>query len=240
MGIPIQVAHVCPSPSSASDSNRIRILHSPSSPQHKGTPQIRQAIKNLQAKGYPIDFIEMVGKPNAEVLEELACCDFVVDQLNGDGPISGFGTEAAFFGKPAINGTHTTHAWEIYSADQIPLVHHCHNDAIESAIETLIVNKEYRIELGKRAQQFVRSRWTPKKIAERYVRLIEGDIPDDWMYDPRNLRYVHGYGPETQIRQAVRGVIETGGKDALHLSDKPELERRFIEFACLQPTTLSS
>jgi hypothetical protein len=197
-------------------------------------------MKNLQAKGYPIDYIELIAKPNVEVLKELACCDFVVDQLNGDGPISGFGTEAAFFGKPAINGTHTTDAWEIYADDQIPLVHHCHNDAIESAIEELIIDEKLRVELGKRAQQFVRSRWTPKKVAERYMRLIQGDIPDDWMYDPRNLRYVHGYGPENQIRQAVRAVIEMGGKEALRLSDKPELEQRFVEFAGLKSTTLSS
>ena len=241
IGVPLKSPDVRGSPEPVSTAGRIRILHCPSAPRLKGTPQIRQAICNLQAKGHPIDFIEIVDKPNVEVLKEMARCDFVVDQLNSDTPMSTIVTEAAFFGKATLIGLHTTDALESSGAENFPLTHRCYgSETVESAIEKLIVDEAYRLEVGKQAQQFVRSQWTFKKVAERYVRLIEGDVPDHWMYDPKDLRYVYGWGPEDSIKQAVRDLIEYGGVAALQLSDKPELEKRFIEFAGLDSAVLAT
>jgi len=52
------------------------------------------------------------------------------------------------------------------------------------------------------------------------------------LYDPKDIRYLHGWGlSEERAKYLVRAVIETGGKEALLLSDKPELEQLFLEFA---------
>jgi hypothetical protein len=103
---------------------------------------------------------------------------------------------------------------------------------MEAAIETLIVDTAYRHELGAKAKQFAETNWAPKAVAARYLRLIHGDVPADWLFDPRQLRYLHGCGlPEARTKELVREVIACGGVDALQLQDKPELERLFVEFA---------
>jgi hypothetical protein len=62
--------------------------------------------------------------------------------------------------------------------------------------------------------------------------LIEGDIPEEWLRDPREIRYMQGACiPEERARSLVRKVIEKGGREALQVSDKPELEALFVKFA---------
>ncbi len=214
-------------------SRGIRILHSPSDIEGKGTLRIREIIKNLQAKGYPLEFIEIIGKPNAVVLNELAHCDFVIDQLYCDTPMAGFATEAAYFGKPAIVGGYgLAEIRKIFPADKMPPVLFCHPDEMEKAIEKLIVDEIYRKELGRKVKRFVETNWTPKKVAKRYLQLIRGNIPEDWRYDPKDIRYLHGIGlPEYRSKELIRSVIEKGGKKALQLSDKPDMEKLFVEFA---------
>jgi hypothetical protein len=222
--------------SEASNKRTIRIVHSPSRPEAKGTARIRQAIRSLQARGYPIDFIEIIGKPNTLVLNELGRCDFIVDQLYSETPMAGFAAEAAVFGNPAIVGGYAQEEiLRIFPTDKIPPVHYCHPDKIEEAIEKLIVEEDYRLELGRRAKELMENNWTPEKVARRYLRLIEADEADgleDWLWDPNDIHYLHGAGlPEHRVKQLVRAVIERGGKEALQLSDKPELEHMFVEFA---------
>lgn len=215
-----------------SSNDHVRILHSPSHPLSKGTPQIRQAIENLRAKGLAIDYVEVTGKPNHEVLAELAHCDFVVDQLYSDLLLSGFATEAAFFGKPAVVGGYGLEAAQKnYPGGKPPPAHICHPDEIQCAIEKLVVDRDYRLQLGKEAREFVQTQWAPVKVAERYLRLIRGDIPAEWVCSPQDVKYLHGYGfTEQKVKHLVGGFIRQGGKECLQLSDKPELERSFLEF----------
>jgi hypothetical protein len=214
-------------------SRGIRILHSSSDLEGKGTLRIREIIKNLQAKSYPLEFIEIIGKSNAVVLNELAHCDFVIDQLYSDTPMASFATEAAYFGKPAIVGGYgQAEIRRIFPAEKIPPVFFCHPDEMEKAIEKLIVDEIYRKELGRKVKQFVETNWTPKKVAKRYLQLIRGNIPEDWLYDPKDISYLHGCGlPEYRSKELIKSVIEKGGKKALQLSDKPDLEHMFMEFA---------
>jgi hypothetical protein len=69
-------------------------------------------------------------------------------------------------------------------------------------------------------------------VAARFVQLINGDIPEEWLFDPGRIRYVHGMGlSETRARTIVAAVVRHGGVKALGLSDKPGLEKVFLEFA---------
>ena len=212
--------------------DHVRILHSPSHPLSKGTPRIRQAIENLRTKGLTIEYVEITGKPNHEVLTEISQCDFVIDQLYSDLLLSGFATEAAFFGKPAVVGGYgLSAAKKDYPGGNPPPSHICHPDEIQRAIEKLVVDRDYRLQLGKDAQEFVQTHWAPVKVAERYLRLIRGDIPAEWVCSPNDVKYLHGYGfPEQKVKQWVGDFIRQGGKECLQMADKPELERRFLEF----------
>ncbi|MGC8733986.1 MAG: glycosyltransferase [bacterium] len=61
--------------------DKIIILHAPSSPLVKGTPLIRAAIKKLKLEGYKFEYIELINKPNEEVLENLRKSHIVLNQV---------------------------------------------------------------------------------------------------------------------------------------------------------------
>ena len=182
----------------------ITILHSPSDPIAKGSDRIRAAIFELVQRGYSINFVEISGKPHAEVIKELRECDFVVDQVYSDTPMAGFVTEAAWFGKPAVvGGYYKEYILNDYPLEHIPPSLYCHPDEITSAIERLIVDEEYRLELGRLAQGFVRTKWTSGLIARRYLQIIEGDAPEEFMFDPGRIHYVQGSGMPEHISREI-------------------------------------
>src|SRR6185295_19709065 len=142
VGIPFVMP---PQPPPITKAGSLRILHAPSLPAAKGTPQIRMVIDKLHERGFEFEYIEVIGKPHGEVIRELAACDFVIDQIYSDTPMPGFATEAAFMAKPAIVGGYGLKTLDsILPADQIPPSFVCHPSELEQAVEKLIVDPEYR------------------------------------------------------------------------------------------------
>lgn len=220
----------------------VRILHCPSVPEGKGTVQIRKAIAAIKRRGHSVDYVEITGKANEEVLKAISECDFVVDQAYSDMPMMGFATEAASFGKPALIGGYY---WEQMRDDIeesfIPPALFCHPEMIQESIQRLVTDEEFRRELGRRAYEFVRQHWTPRKVAERFVRMSKADIPQEWLYDPKRIRYVHGMGlSEARVRRIVLSVLQYGGQKALQLEDKPELKERLVQFASESSVSMST
>jgi hypothetical protein len=212
---------------------KVRVLHAPSHREAKGTGKIRMAVANLQKRGCAVELVEIHGKENKVVLAELPRCDFILDQLYSDTPMAALTVEAAFFSKPAVVGGYAKEEnSKFYPPGHIPPSYYCHPDNYEDAVLQLIEDEDYRLELGRRAKEFVDTNWRPAIIAERYLQLIGNNIPKDWWYDPKDIRYVHGAGlSEKRAKEVLQSIIETGGKEALQLSDKPELEQLFVEFA---------
>ncbi|HYR06278.1 MAG TPA: hypothetical protein VEQ60_00825 [Longimicrobium sp.] len=239
VGIPGRAAPVEVEASAESDESGaerpVRILHSPSHPEAKGTPRIRAAVERLRARGHRVELVEITGRPNAEVMRELARCDLVVDQLYSDTPMAGFAAEAARFGKPAVVGGYGAPAMaDAIPPSQMPPTAYCHPDDLEATLERLVADAAYRVDLGRRAREFVLRRWAPRRVARRFLRLIDGDVPPGWLFDPARVSHVHGCAlPEERARELVRGVVELGGVGALCLSDKPEMERRVLRMAGL-------
>lgn len=211
----------------------IRILHSPSHPAVKGTSKIANSIRNLQSKGYNIEFILIQGISNREVLEEIKQCDFVVDQVYSDTPMAGFATEAAWFGKPAVVGGYGIEYLKSFVPEGMwPPSLICHPDEIEQSIEYLITHPEARSQLGKEAQRFVQEKWSAVEVAKRYLRIIEGDIPNEWWLDPRQVLYLEGVGQSVeQTKKIVREMVEVYGKESLQLNHRPNLLCAFLDLA---------
>jgi hypothetical protein len=116
----------------------------------------------------------------------------------------------------------------------MPPTEYCHPDDVERAIERLVADADYRLSLGARARAFVQSEWSVPRVAERYLRLLTGDVPATWRFDPGDatFRYVHGCAlPEHRARGLVADVVRLGGRAALQVGDKPELERALLAFA---------
>ncbi|MEN6374499.1 MAG: glycosyltransferase [Smithella sp.] len=215
------------------DKNIVRILHAPSKPEPKGTPVIRQAIHSLQQKGLALDYVEITGRPNAEVLRELERCDFIIDEIYSDTPMAVFATEAAFAGKPAIVGSYYVGRIkdDLPQSDMPPSMF-CHPDRLETAIEKLIIDHKFREELGEKALEFVKTNWSATKVARHYLSLITGNFPAKWLFDPVNIRYLHGCGlAEAKAKRIIAAFLKTGGRRSLCLSGKPQLEEMFVRFA---------
>ena len=233
VGVPVRMPQPAFSGGSKYSSSRaIRILHCPSSPQVKGTDAIRAAVAALKSEGHVIDYTEITGKPNSTVMKELAECDFIVDQLYSDTPAATLVAEAAFLGKPAVVAGECKPFIDTLSTNYAPPTIYCSPDEIKDEIERLIVDADLRKILGKRAQEFVMARWTPIEVAKRFLSVITGEIPDDWMCDPYEINYVPIVGMSKESARAViRQLIDNCELSALQLTDKPKLQQLFVEFA---------
>lgn len=209
------------------------IVHAPTRPGPKGSVQIEKAINSLKEKGYAIDFKKIAGRPNPEVLNAISQSDFVVDELFSDTTMASFATEAAVFAKPAVVGMYGYDKLKKYTeSSMLPPSFVCHPDEIEAAIEKLLADRDYRIKLGDSARQFIEQQWNARQVAKRFLKLISGEIPQEWWFDPKAIDYLHGWGlTEQRVMEVVNKIIDTYGKSALQLSDKPALEQAFVELA---------
>ncbi|WP_289239379.1 glycosyltransferase [Pseudomonas sp. FEMGT703P] len=217
-------------------SDHVRILHCPSHPAAKGTPQIKQAISNLIAKGHKIEFVLVHGRAHSEVLDEIQKCDFVVDQLYSDGPLAGFATEAAWFGKPAIVGGYSLDTIrKLAPSGMCPVSKICAPDDIQVAIEELIVDRAERLRLGREAQRFVREMWNCAEVAHRYNRLMDQDVPVSWWLHPDSILLLEGSGQSLlRTKENIRQMVNFYGVASLQLSHRPDLEAAFLKLADIE------
>lgn len=77
------------------------LMHAPSNHAGKGTDLLRAAVETLQDEGIAFRYHEISGRSHAEVLEQLARADLVVDQLRL-GSFGAASVEAWALGKPVI------------------------------------------------------------------------------------------------------------------------------------------
>lgn len=171
------------------------ILHCPSKPQAKGTEIIRNVIYDLTAEGYTFDYKEIINKSHNEVLAALDECTFVVDQLYSDLHMAGFATEAAFYSKPAIVGGYeldklseicgSTYTAPTYQIKPTP-------SDLKKAIIFFLENPEKCEQLGRQSHLFVEKHYRPSIVARNLLKIINNDIPNDWIIEPDTFRFDHG------------------------------------------------
>lgn len=212
--------------------DKIRILHAPSNPKIKGTYYIDAAVQRLIDKGYRIDFIKINGVSNKVVVQELKKCDFVVDQVYSDTPLAGLASEAACLGKPSVvSGYAAGKISDICQEDDIPPSLYVLPDDLESAIERLICDHEYRKKLGEDAHSFMAKKWSRELVAKRILRVINDDIPEEWTFNPNDVIYLEGVGVSRKdSKDVIKKIIEQHGIKSLQLTDKPLLQRAYLEY----------
>jgi len=218
IGFPFAARDAAAAEPGRDDDRAVRILHCPTDMTAKGTERVRAAVEASRARGATIDYRELSGRPHAEVLDALAWTDFVVDEVHGDTPMAGLATEAAYFGKPSVVGSYAAGArLEIPGAPNPPSMY-CHPDGLDEAIWTLVSDRAARLDLGRRAREFVQSEWAPASVAARMLRVIAGDAPASWIVRPEQLSYVLGYGiAEPVLRARLQRLVAERGVDALGL-----------------------
>ncbi len=233
LGLPDR-AQLCAAPVTkpAGRSGVIRIVHAPSHPICKGSNEIRAMVQDLRAEGLDIDLIELVGRPNQDVLDELAACDFVIDQLYSDTPMAGLAMEAAAFGKPSVVGGYGFDVLRpLVPADMWPPSAICHPAQLKETVRRLAEDADYRLRLGEEARRFVAEKWG-RNTAARWATLIEGRAPDDWFYDPASVCYTFGCGIERHVlARSLGAYLKLFGRKGLFLEHRPDIERAIIDLA---------
>lgn len=213
-------------------SDKVRILHAPSHLAGKGTQEIRQVMQNLLKKNLAIEYIEISGKQNAEVLKEIARSDLIVDQFYSDTPMAAFATEAAMLGKPAVVGGYYSKTYkDEITAENLPPTVFCLPEEVEQTLEKLILDKPLREALGDQARAFVEKHWHAKTVAARFLQLFE-QVPTEWLISPQDCHHLQGIGlHQTQARANITDIINGHGVEGLQLAHKPYLQERYRAFS---------
>lgn len=208
-----------------------RIVHAPSRPITKGSAIFTKIIEKLKLK-YEIEYIELVGKTNDEVLNELQQCDFVLDEIYSDMPLGGLSSEAASFKKITVVGGYY---FELIKSDvqnkYIPPSLYCHPDQIEELISRLINDKRLRESLGKDIFNFIKMNWSSREIASKYLMLIDNIYPEEWVYNTNSNEYIYGYGiSKEELKKQYINMYDKFGIEVFQLKHNPNLEKKIFDF----------
>lgn len=219
-----------PSQAASFTGSGVRVLHAPSDVA-KGSKRIREWIDLLRADGVEIDYLELVKRPHREVLQAIAQSDLVVDQLYSDSPLAAFAAEAAYLGKPVlVGGYYAGQIRDDLASDLIPPSCFVTPEAFPASLRALVTDAGLRSEMGLRVSGYVRSRWSRSAVARRYQQLIEGKPSPEWMYDPANIRYVHGWGLEEKaLADVIRSLRDRFGSAVFQLGRNPSALSRLLE-----------
>ncbi len=232
IGMPSLGASCFSAPAGKMENPGLRIVHAPTFPECKGTAQIRKIVAEVKESGVRVEYIELTGKPHSHVLQELAMCDFVIDELYSDTCLAGLATEAASLGKPSVIGSYADYqSMGLREDDKKPPSVFVRPEEVQSTVKAIVHEKERLITIGNEARRFVIEEWSPKRVAARILKLISGEIPQEWLFDPREITYVHGWGFPVETQRAyLREIMKHHPLTSFGISDKPKLMAAIAKF----------
>jgi hypothetical protein len=118
-----------------------------------------------------------------------------------------------------------------YNEQKLPPSAFVHPNDIEKTIEELIIDKEKRKKLGEEAFLFVQNNWSSSSVAKRYIKLINNDYPNEWIYNPNNIKYLYGCGlSEQQLLKNLKKFSKgKKGLNVFFLKDKPLINDEYFK-----------
>ena len=154
-----------PTPQEPHDS--IRILHSSTDPEIKGTIYLEKAVDELRRRGYNIELL-IVGKYNpvpASVMPKLyAWADIVVNELLL--PLHSLvGIEAMLCERPVVSSYKISRR-----ISNPPIVDVCPSTLVET-LERLIQSPKLRRELGEQGRKWALENHDPKRVTDELVKI---------------------------------------------------------------------
>lgn len=235
IGIPVSAASSPPMPEVT------RIVHAPSDTGFKGTARIREAIDELREAGFEFDYVELVDRPNAEVLVEIGRSSFVIDQLFTDTNMATFAAEAAARGRGAVVGSSfVEELTEILEPAALRCSRFCSPDDLQPTVRSLLLDRSEIESLGRRAREFVTQTWSVADVAGRLLAVLRDEVPDVWRFDPARIATTAGCLPHEVRLSLVQGLLDLGGPAALCLDHHPALRDAIVAEAAAQPSTTST
>ena len=209
------------------------VLHAPSDPLMKGTDRIRETMAGLADAGVPIRYVEISGRPHAEVLAAITDADLVVDQLYSDVLLPGLATEAARLGTPVlVMGYAADIVRPVAQRAGMPTRHYAHPDDLPSAVRRLVSDPSARREISGELQRCMETVWSARSVAERWGLLVQGRPDPNWLDQPDAEPYAHGCAIELgRLTGFLRRYIAAYGVDGLELEDAPRTRAAVVALA---------
>lgn len=223
---------IMPGAATGDDGGPPIIVHAPSFPECKGTYRIRELVARLGDDGHEVEYVELIDKSNAEVIEALRRCSFVVDELYSDTVLAGLGTEAATLGKATMVGGYALpEDFFVGPAHLPPAFTTRPEDAYETLLRMLAAPEEAR-RTGEAARSFILGHWKSELVAARFLEMLEGKIPEGELCDPRRIARTEGWGfTRERLRQYLGEYLRRHGPAGLFLDDKPALRDYLVRLA---------
>lgn len=130
----------------------VRVLHTPTDKDLKGTKYIRKAVEQLVKEGRPIEYKEYSGLPHEDVLERMACTDIYIDQLL----LGAYGTssvECAYLSVPVICNYVPAYYWDV-GVENIPFYNANKHTIYGVLKEVLSLSHEERLQIGAKCNEY--------------------------------------------------------------------------------------
>jgi hypothetical protein len=197
----------------------IRILHAPCKSEIKGTNEIRVIMDRICLKHKDVEYVEISNVSNAEVLNEIAKSQLVIDQLYSDIPIAAIGVEAGSYGVPCIIAVGGVEFWKKnLGKSQLPPSIVCDVKDVETTIENYILNRKLLNEAGLAIKSFLVENWNCEAVAARYLKIIFGEADDKFLETPGRYMYLKGCGipSDVALKQTCR-ILEKYGLQGLRM-----------------------
>ena len=155
-----------------SESDRIKIVHSPTNRKYKGTELILSVIDKIKRER-KIEFILLENMSRAKVLEIKSECDICIDQVGGTMGGTGYGKagiETLAMGIPTI--TNMTKEYEEWLPEN-PFVVANNGDELYERLSSLISDEKMRNDFGIRGKKWVMKYHGYENVHKRLYELYE-------------------------------------------------------------------
>lgn len=209
--------------------NKVTILHAPSNQRGKGTKIIKGILEEVKKEGYDFEYIEVSGLPHNIVLEKMAMCDIVVDQLYSDTPMAGFATEAAINGVPVVVGGYYAELYKKVLPHPVAPTVYCKPNDIKEKIIYLIEHEEERKRIGNEEKAYIEDNCLSTIVANKFLKILDKSYPEEWLMNPSDNNYIWGAGVDKKlvVDEIVR-LIDNYGPEALCLDENGILYKKYI------------
>jgi hypothetical protein len=195
------------------------VLHAPSDSNTKGTAEVMRALDALEREGVRFERRLVQGRPNPEVLHEIAGADVVIDQLHL--PLHGrLGVEAMASG--CALATCDRADWEPIPAERP--IWHIDVANLKAQLRRLLSDRALRVELARAGRRYVERHHGHVEVARRIVGALERPVLD---HHPRffahHYRLPRGVRIAQELRRLTAQVVRRhGAPDGVTLDDLRE------------------
>lgn len=210
-------------------SSEIVILHAPSNLKAKGTEEIRAVIERIKNK-YDIRYVEVTGVSNKELQKKILSADIVIDQLYADYPLPGLASECSINGIPVIVCGYYAECCEKTWVKPLPPNIFCMPEELEENLIRLIENEDLRKAIGEAEKEYINKYTKVDIVAKKVLSLLDGEIPEDWWFNPEDNDYIWGMGKSKDlITKHVVELVQSYGEKSLKLPENSVLRKKYME-----------